>query len=82
MSKLIDIRLNQRWLKIEGKTELVKETELILITLKPSYVLDMESESPTAKREYKTDEFRIDLMDDELDRFIQALKEIKNSKSS
>ena len=80
MSKLIDIRLNQRWVKIEGKTELAKETELILITIKPHYVLDIQSENPTTKREYKTDEFRIDLLDDELDRFIKALQGIKEVK--
>lgn len=80
MSKLIDIRLNQRWIKIDSKTELVKETELILIAVTPSYSLDMESETPSAKRAYKTDEFRIDLLDDELDRFIKALQEIKETK--
>lgn len=76
MSKLIDIRLNKRWIKIDGKTELVKETELILITVKPTYVLDLASETPTAKREYITSEFRIDLTYDEMDIFIKSLQEI------
>jgi len=80
MSKLIDVRLNQRWIKIEGKEELAKETELVLITVKPKYVLDMESETPTAKREYQTEEFRIDLLDNELDAFIKALEAIKEAK--
>jgi len=76
MSKLIDIRLNKRWIKIDGKTELVKETELILITVKPTYVLDLASETPTAKREYITSDFRIDLTYDEMDIFIKSLQEI------
>ena len=80
MSKLIDIRLNQRFIKVQDKTELVKETEIILITVKPTYTLDIDSETPTAKREYVTSEFRIDLTDDEMDRFIKALQEIKEAK--
>ena len=74
MSKLVDIRLNQRFVKIEGKDELVKETELILLALKPTYVFDKVSENPSSKREYKVKEFRIDLFDDEFDRFIEAFK--------
>ena len=79
MSKLVDIRLNQRFVKIEGKDELVKETELILLALKPTYVFDKVSENPSSKREYKVKEFRIDLFDDEFDRFIEALQDIRKA---
>lgn len=80
MSKLIDIRLNQRLIKIEGEEQLTKESELVLITIKPKYVVDMESETPTAKKEYETEEFRIYLLDDELEQFIKALEIIKEVK--
>jgi hypothetical protein len=79
MSKLVDIRLNQRFVKIEGKDELVKETELILLALKPTYVFDKVSENPSSKRDYKVKEFRIDLFDDEFDRFIEALQDIRKA---
>lgn len=74
MAKLTDIRFNVSYIKKDDGT-MLKMTELILLTSKPSY---RQVESNQVEKHHKIKEHRIEVTDNDLEVLILALNEIKD----